>query len=223
MADVAGMLGALFFLAVWGLVFSLLRRGRGAMLRGSAAFAVLGPIFEYWHLADYWHPAYLVSITLGGLTFGLEDLLFSFAFAGICIGLLRMLLGPGGLSVIREGFGERFFLVWPGIAAFWILVYCYGVNSLYAISVGCLVSSALVLFMRPAWTVPALWTALVVSALMWVFYWGYFLVLFPGIIESWWEMDALWGVALAGVPLEEPLWALAAALFIGPVGTFYLE
>ncbi len=29
--------------------------------------------------------------------------------------------------------------------------------------------------------------ALLVAALMWFFYWGYFLVMFPGIIEGWWS------------------------------------
>ncbi len=196
-------------------------------MRGSTAFAVIGPIFEYWHLSDYWHPEYMITISLGRLRFGLEDLLFSFAFSGICIGLFRLQLEPGedarGVIPMGESFVERFFLVWPGISLFGVLVYSYGFNSLYAICAGCLTTSALVLFRRPEWTAAALRMGLLVAVLMWFFYWGYFLVLFPGILERWWELEALWGVTLAGVPLEEPLWALSAALFIGPVGIYYLD
>lgn len=227
MREAAGLLGGLFFLGVWSGLFVCGRAGRPAMLKGSAAFMVVGPLFEYWHLADYWRPEYLVPISLGRLTFGLEDLVFSFAFSGICIGLLVLqleLVGiDGTFDRFREGFAGRFFAIWPGIGAFWVLVDRYAVNSLYAIAVSCLVSAGIVLSKRPCWAWPALRAALLVAGLMWFFYWGYFLVLFPGIIESWWDLHALCGVRLAGVPLEEPLWALAAALFIGPVGLFYLE
>ncbi len=227
MREAAGLLGGLFFLGGWGMLFACCHEGRSAMLKGSAAFMVVGPCFEYWHLTDYWHPEYLVKISLGRLSFGVEDLLFSFAFAGICIGLFWQQLALAGVTCgldrIREGFAGRFFTLWPGICTFWVLVHCYAINSLYAIAASCLVSAGVILLKRPCWVCPALRMALLVASLMWFFYWGYFLVLFPGIIESWWELEALWGVRLVGVPLEEPLWALAAALFIGPAGLFYLE
>ncbi len=227
MDEAAGLLGGLFFLGIWGLVFAWIREGRAAMLKGSAAFAVVAPCFEYWHLADYWHPEYLVKISVGPLSFGLEDLLFSFAFSGICIGLFCQQLSLAGTSAslkpVRVRFADRFFTLWPGLFCFWVLVHCYSLNSLHAIAISCLVSAGVILWQRPCWTRPALRMALLVAALMWFFYWGYFQVLFPGIIERWWEVDALWCRRLAGVPLEEPLWALAAAFFIGPAGLFYLE
>jgi len=227
MREAAGLIGGLFFLGIWGVLFIYGGAGRSAMLKGSIAFMAVGPFFEYWHLADYWHPEYLVRISFGGLTFGIEDSLFSFTFSGICIGLFIQQLElagiPGGLDGFREGFAERLFAVWPGVCTFLVLIHYYAVNSLYAIAVSCLVSAGVVLLKRPSWAWPALQMALLVASLMWFFYWGYFLVLFPGIIESWWDLEALCGLQLAGVPIEEPLWALTAALFIGPVGLFYLE
>lgn len=226
MREAAGLLGGLFFLGWWGLLFVYVREWRSVMLRGSVAFAVVGPCFEYWHLSDYWHPEYLFKISLGWLSFGVEDLLFSFAFAGICIGLFCQQLALAeiisGLNKM-ESFAERFFTIWPGICTFWVLVHFYSINSLYAIAVSCLVSAGVIFLKRPCWAGPALRMALLVASLMWFFYWSYFLVLFPSIIESWWELETLSGLHLAGVPLEEPLWALAAALFIGPAGLFYLE
>ena len=54
------------------------------------------------------------------------------------------------------------------------------------------------------------------TGFMWLFYWGYLLRLFPDLIGRWWLGHALSGITLGRVPIEEPLWAGAAALFIGP-------
>ncbi len=89
-------------------------------------------------------------------------------------------------------------------------------NSLHAIIVAFLISATTILLRRPKWIAPAVQAAFIVAAAMWIFYSGFFLRLFPGIVGEWWNVDALSGITLGGVPIEEVIWAWATTLFTGP-------
>jgi len=81
-------------------------------------------------------------------------------------------------------------------------------------------SSAPLYWARPAWILSALPVAAVFSLYYWIVLKFLWMPLFPGILERWWNLEALWGFRLAGVPAEEPLWAFCVALFAGPMYRF---
>jgi hypothetical protein len=80
---------AIFWPAVWTAFFVLLRRQHRCMVFVGLILSPAGPISEYWFLADYWHPQFVVAWTIGPLRFGIEDRLAVFALAGICAGVFE--------------------------------------------------------------------------------------------------------------------------------------
>ena len=213
--------GAAYALAVWTLLYVLARNSRGIMLRAGLAFCWIGPVCEYWHRKDYWTPRYLAPISIGDWVFGIEDLILSFAFAGFCAGIFdlfaRRTTGrriearrlSGILTLVLVGLG------YSGVAS--ILVKVFGFHSYHAVITASLLSAFIVLLLRPRWVPAAVLTSVVLGITVWVSYWGFFLRFFPGIIDNWWNVDFLVGLAVAGVPAEEVLWGMASGLSVGPI------
>lgn len=209
-----------FFVAVWlGFLFAA-PRSRPAILCSGLGWGHAGPITAPWFRDDYWRPDYLVTVHLNDWAFGPEDYVFAFLFAGLSAGLFDLLqrrwfARPGVRPTLRR-FGLLLLLSGGYLLAMKLLIVALDVNSGYASMVTFVVGTAGALLYRPAWMLPASITALGCAGLMWLFYWAYFIVLFPDVIERWWLLDQLSGVRLAGVPLEEVLWAASAGLFAGP-------
>jgi len=43
---------------------------------------------------------------------------------------------------------------------------------------------------------------------------------YPRVFERFWQLDAITGVALFGIPIEELIWFFLAGMFIGPLYEF---
>lgn len=220
-------IGVLFFLGIWFVLFMCVRKSRKPMLWSSLALGHAGPISEYWHLKDYWSPIYMREVQIGNWVFGIEDYLFAFAFAGLCAGIFDLLVRKSGEKELLRfdlmGFIE---LVLFGLACLLVvgaLVMFLKVNSLHAIIIAFLISAAVILVRRPNWITPAVQAASIAAVTMWIFYSGFYLTLFPTVVSEWWNVDALSGITLAGVPIEEVIWAWATALFTGPALRYCME
>lgn len=213
-------IGALFFLGIWFVLFTFVRKSRKPMLWSSLALGLAGPISEYWHVKDYWSPTYILKIQIDNWIFGVEDYLFAFAFAGLCTGIFDLLARKSGQDELPRFNPMGFIgLVLLGLACMLVmggLVVFLRLNSLHAIVVAFLISAGVILVRRPKWIVAAMQSAFIAAGVMWIFYAGFFLRLFPGIVAEWWNVVALSGLSLGAVPIEEVIWAWAIALFAGP-------
>ncbi len=98
----------------------------------------------------------------------------------------------------------------------------FHLNSLYAISISFLLLTGFIFYRRPTFLFPGLITALLMMGIMWLFYRYFFLRLYPDIIGKYWLSNALSGITLAKVPIEELIWAGSGALFIGPAVRYSL-
>jgi hypothetical protein len=185
----SSLVGALFFLGGWGILFARARRSRKPMLWASAALGHIGPLSEYWHARDYWSPAYSLKVQLGDWTFGLEAYFFAFAFAGLCAGVFDLLVRRAGQPelVLFDGWGfvGLMLLGFACLLSMSVLVVWWRLNSLHAFILIFLAGAALILGQRRAWLTPAVQTAFLAAAAMWIFYAGFFLRLFPGIVDAW--------------------------------------
>jgi hypothetical protein len=110
-----------------------------------------------------------------------------------------------------------FSLVLMGVFS-WI----FHLNSLPAISISFILLAGSIFSRRSRLLLPGLITALLMMLCMWLFYWAFFLRLSPEIIGKWWISNALSGITLAKVPIEELIWAASAGLFIGPAARYSL-
>ncbi|UCD70804.1 MAG: hypothetical protein JSW70_07305 [Syntrophobacterales bacterium] len=213
-------IGALFFLGIWFVLFACVRKSRKPMLWSSLALGHAGPISQYWHVRDYWSPIYIAKIQIGNWVFGLEDYLFAFAFAGICSGIFDLLARKSGQKELLQfdpmGFLGSILFGLACLLVMGVLIVFLKLNSLHAIVVAFLISAAIILARRPKLITPAVQAAFIAAVAMWIFYRGFFLQLFPRIVSEWWNVNALSGMTMGGVPIEEVIWAWTAALFAGP-------
>lgn len=223
----AYLLGAGFFVALWALAYALVPRSRPVLLACALACAPAGPLAEYWHLQDYWHPQRLFTVRLGLWAFGVEDVLFAAAFGGLSAAIFDLLVRRRGEpelpAVSGRGALTLLGVVLGVVGAMGLLARLLGLNSLDAIVAVFAIGAAGMLWPRPRWRAPAVLAGLASGLLMWLFYWGFFARLFPGVLEAWWEPAVLSGTRLAGVPIEEVVWGAAAGFFIGPVARYCLE
>ena len=191
------------------------------MLWSGLALGHAGPISQYWHLKDYWSPVYIAKVQIDNWVFGIEDYIFAFAFAGLCSGIFDLLARKSGQKELLRfdpmGFIGSVLLGLACLLVMGALIVFLKFNSLHAIVVAFLISAAIILARRPKLIKPAVQAAFIAAVVMWIFYSGFFLQLFHRIVSEWWDVNALSGMTMGGVPIEEVIWAWAAALFAGPL------
>lgn len=172
------LLGAFYFIAAWLVFYALFPQDRKVIFWSSLAWGFAGPISEYWHRADYWHPELIFTINIGGWTFGFEDYFFAFAFGGICAGIFELLIKRfWQADEIR--FNLKGFIKLTGIVLFSLLLmgalsWLFHLNSLYAISISFILITGYIVYRQPVFLFPALITGLLMMGFMWLFYWGFF-------------------------------------------------
>ena len=219
-------IGSIFFLAVWLIIYIFVPKSRKVILWSSIAWGHAGPISEYWHLKDYWNPVYMRKFEVGNWSFGVEDYFFAFAYGGLAAGIFDILARRSGDKEF-----ERFYLL--GFIKLLLIVVCclfvmgalttlLHLNSLYAISITLFVGGIIIVFLHPRWTLAAVQTGIISGIFMWIFYWGFYLRLFPHVVDKWWYQEALTGISVGGVPIEELIWASTTAFFVGPVFRYCL-
>ncbi len=212
---------ASIFIVIWMALYFLIPQTRLAMFWTSLLSVPVGPISEYWHIVDYWHPTYLVDIVIGRWRFGLEDFLSAFAVAGISTAIFESLALRRGLAELsRISFGTLLRITLRAgvcLALMALLASGCGMNSIYAIILSMAISSLLMLFGRWEVFLLAIPTAVTLAFLVCLSYIVLFNFIFPGVIEAFWNLKVTWGVRLAGVPIEELLWASVTGLFAGPI------
>jgi len=211
--EYAYLLGAFFFGFFWLIFFVLKKSIRREMLIMSAMTA-LGGITELVFTHDYWQPVFL----FGGDRIGIESFLLCFFYGGVAASLYEMLFfGTPNRSANAGRTGVILLLIFPLFALFGLYL---GMQHFYWNSLH--ISVALILAAGGALIAyrPQLWKHGLYTGVSFTFLSFVALVLgtsaFPGIIESWWQLENLSGVLIGGIPLEEYLFAFAWGFFAGP-------
>ena len=226
--------GTLFFVGVWALLWYFARRSRHAMHWAGLAFFLTGPFFESLN-QDYWKPAFLVEMDWFGGRFGFESLILAFTFSGISAGvydLVHRALGFRELTRIRPMSYVRLLIV--GFAAVGLIFFLIRVghwNSVHSHIVALPIAwLGFTLLLRRSWAAGSLGTAAALVVVMVLFYFAFFLRLYPTIIDQWWCLSVMWGAQhryfpyfWGSVPVEEFLWAASNALYLGPAVRFCME
>jgi hypothetical protein len=217
-------IGVLFLLVIWLSVYIFAPKSRKIILWSSIAWGHVGPISEYWHLKDYWYPVYMLRFEIGKWVFGIEDYFFAFVYGGLSAGIFDILIRKLGEEELARfylwGYIKLFLCEIGCLLVMGALIIWFHINSLYAIVITFLSGTAVLIVLRPKWTPPAIQAGIIAGLFMWISYWGFFLRLFPHIIEKWWFQDALSGISFGGVPIEEVLWASSTAFFVGPISRY---
>jgi hypothetical protein len=203
--------GALLYLLLWGLVFlsrADLRREMVWMGALSVFYAVPHELLIW--TRDWWHPQ-----TITGTTVGVEDLLYAFGNGGVLAAVFalvfRLQARPAGATLSMP------YLAMPyAINALLplVLVFALGLHSFVASALGALLAVALILRARPDLLGAAVGSAVLGTLVSFPFYW-LMRVLLPGYIASTWYLERLSGIDLLGIPVEDVVWYLYTAAFLG--------
>lgn len=205
-------------LAVW-LVLSALRPDLRRMLMQSGLWvAAAGPVAEFWHFQDYWHPPLIWHIG----PVAPETLLFGFGIGGICAGLYPVLHGATIRKARLPSRWKEFSMM---ILAFILALILFSdgthVNSIIVVSAVFLACAAFIAYRRRDLFLPSLLTGIESAALIVPVYWM-FLYLAPEFLSKYW---LLWNTPIGvriffGIPLTEIVWFFSWGCFMGGIYHF---
>ena len=209
---------SLILLAVWGIVWYLLksREIKRDMLAVSLCTSLLGftePLF----VPAYWSPLSLFNLARN-TGFDIESFIFSFAIGGLGYALYMLVFPVGHEPAVprdervdaRHKYHLPLLLTTPAI--FVILLSATHLNPIYVSVIAMCMGGLATWYCRPD-----LMKKMLVSALLFLcLYTLYFftlIALFPGYVPQVWNLRAISGILIAGIPVEELLFALAFGFY----------
>ena len=198
------------FLVPWLGLFLRLPRYRSIMVWSSILtmpFGLTEPLF----VPRYWNPPSLFDLAQR-TGFDLESLIFCFAIGGVGVVLYNLVTGAGLRPVARcertsrRHRHHRAALFTP--VAIFPLLYALPWNPIYPAIAALLLGGAATVACRPDLALKT-----VVGGTLFAGYYAIFMLLLegsaPGYIERVWNLPALSGVMIGGIPLEELLFGFA--------------
>lgn len=198
-------------LAIWFVVYIFLdsQERKREMLTVSLWTSLLG-LTEPLFVPEYWSPSSMFNLALR-TGFDIESLIFSFGIGGIAVILYERIFRSQHVAVsVREHRSPRHrFHIWILLSApiiFTALLITTNLNPLYSAIIAMLTGGIATWYCRPDLKKKMIVSAFVFLAL----YFIYFLTLIaisPNYVEQVWNLKAISGVLVLGVPLEELLFA----------------
>ena len=202
------------FLLPWAALWLLAGSYRGTMWRTSLATAPFG-LTEPLFVPEYWNPPSLFDLAQR-TGFDVESFIFCFAIGGVGA-VLYNIVSRRYLAALPAAEHERTRHRWHRIALLtpvvtFLLFYWLPWNPIYpgitAMTLGAIAAAA---------CRPDLATKTFVGGLLFLVYYGVFMFALlwsaPGYIEQVWNLPALTGIRLAGIPLEELLYGFAFGMY----------
>lgn len=198
------------FLVAWVAVFVVFPRQRQVMTWASVLTAPLG-LTEPLFVPDYWSPPSLFDLarTTG---FDIESLIFSFGMGGVGAVIYDLLTGRELTTVVdveRHSSRHRWH-GWALIAPFasFPILYSLRWNPIYPAIAALLIGAVAAVLCRPD-----LIRKTCVGAVLFTVYYSVFLTgiewTAPGYIGRVWNLGALSGLSVGGLPMEELVFAAA--------------
>ena len=200
------------FLAFWLIVYISLqdKESKKEMLHVSLLTSLLGltePVF----VPEYWNPPTLFDLA-SKTGFDIESLLFSFAVGGLAVVLYEWISSAKHVAVsTMEKHHPRhkfhLFALFSTPVIFLILFFFTQLNPIYSTILALVGGGLATLYCRP----DLLKKMFVSSLLFLILYFLFFeslVIVYPNFVENYWNLKAISGILIFGIPLEELLFAL---------------
>ena len=207
------LIWSLILVAIWLVIYWSLGSGKEKreMLVVSLWTSLLG-LTEPLFVPSYWSPPSLFNLALR-TGFDIESLIFSFGIGGIAVILYeRIFRSRHALISVKEHRGHRHkFHIWALLSAPAILIALLvftNLNPLHSSIIAMVIGGLATWYCRPDLKKKMITSAFLFLAL----YFVYFLTLIaisPGYVEKVWNLRAISGILIIGIPLEELLFALS--------------
>ncbi|MBA2655313.1 MAG: hypothetical protein H0U71_09670 [Gammaproteobacteria bacterium] len=209
MTQHAWIVGALFYLLLWCILFVWRKEFRKEMLIVSLFTLPLG-LTEPLFVPSYWHPPSLFNLAMR-TGFDIESLIFSFAIGGIAAVIYQSIFKVQLQSVSKKEMSRKrhrwhgFILMLPAII-FALLAVLTSWNNIYSASIALFVGSLAAGYCRPDLKKKIWVGGLLFLFLYSIFFWV-LIFIFPDFVKEAWNLSALSGILTLGIPIEELLFA----------------
>lgn len=220
--DLVWLCWSLTFLVPWTALYVAYSEYRKVMLRVSlftTPFGLTEPLF----VPEYWTPPSLFDLARR-TGFDIESLIFCFGIGGVAAVLYNLVSGTRLVPVDaawRRNVLHRYHrlaLATPFIV--FVPLYFLPWNVIYAASAAMAIGGVATLLCRPNLRTTTWLGAVLFTGYYWIFIRG-LEWLHPGYIEEAWNLGALSGWTVTGVPIEELLFASSFGWFWGAVYGHY--
>lgn len=181
-----------------------------------APLALLGPFF----VPQYWKPDSIINSSIS-----IEDFIFCFSTSGIMAVLYEIVSGKViDHRKLRDSMGGELghaIVLGSGLVVGMILYFFLKINFIYAIFLGSVVNAVIIVAFRRDLFIKTVYTGILFGLMYFVLVLLFVNVMFPSV--SFWNEEALSGIVVARVPVEEIMWALGAGAMTGPMYEFLLS
>ncbi len=202
---------SLILLGIWAVIFLIGKKSRKEMLWASfltMPFGLVEPIF----VPEYWSPPSLFNLALR-TGFDIESFIFSFAIGGIGVILYEIFFKTRHYKMknklIHAG-RHKFYLMalLSGPIIFIILFLGTNLNPIYSASIAMFTGAISAILCRPDLKKKTLVGGVLFTGLYFIFFLA-FNTIYPYAVEQFWNLSAISGILVIGVPLEEIIFAFA--------------
>lgn len=205
----AWLIGALIFLLCWCILFILRKAYRREMLVVSLGTMPLG-LTEPLFVPSYWHPSSLFDLAQQ-TGFDIESLLFSFAIGGIASVIYQSIFKVN-LQALSKAEIKRKRHHWHGLillspaVIFILLAALTPWNNIYSASLALFIGALATCYCRPD-LIKKMWIGGLLFLILYLIFFLILLLIFPGFVQVSWNLDALSGFFILGIPIEELIFA----------------
>ncbi len=209
----AWLIWNLILLFIWAVIYLSLRSKeiRKEMLAVSLWTSLLG-LSEPLFVPEYWSPPSLFNLALR-TGFDIESFIFSFGIGGIAVVIYERIfrarhkqMTPHEQHLSRHRYHPLALLSAPVV--FFFLLIAAPFNPLHSAIIAMVIGGLFIWYCRPDLKNKMLASAFIFLGI----YFVYFLTLiamYPGYVEQVWNLKAISGILVLGIPLEELLFAIS--------------
>lgn len=202
------------FLVPWLILYAAFPAQR-RVIRWASFFTMPFGLTEPLFVPEYWSPPSLFDLARG-TGFDIESLIFCFGIGGVGAALYNVLTGKRVVPVnLRERHEPLHRHHYKALAAPFVIfpvLYFLPWNPIYPGIVAMFTGAVANVLCRPELKLKT-W----VGGGLFLVYYALFLFALeasaPGYIERVWNLDALWGLTIVGLPIEELLFAVGFGMY----------
>lgn len=198
------LVGVLIFGAAWLACYLLGKNYRAEIRWGtlvSAPMALTSILF----VPQYWTPPSLFNLDQK-IRVGIEDFLWAAAVGGIASVVGEILLKER-LSALRKAARERHYMPFVVVVAvFLAMEFWHPGKTIYSCIIAFAIGAAVIAYLRSD-LIPTMFTGALSFTALYFALFLVFLFLYPGFVQRYYNVPNLLGIYIAGVPIEELLFA----------------
>ena len=207
------LIWSLILIVIWFVIYISLdsKDKKREMLVVSFWTSLLG-LTEPLFVPIYWNPPSLFDLA-SRTGFDIESLIFSFGIGGLAVVLYERIFRSRhtAVSALEHHSPRHRFHIWTLLSApaiLIILLIATNLNPLHSAIIAMIVGGLATWYCRPDLK-KKMFTSAFIFLILYFFYFLTLIAISPGYVERVWNLRAISGILIAGIPLEELLFALS--------------